>query len=63
MLTRRRLLALGLGGACGAAAAGAIGVDLVSRGILPGRAVLDELTGGCSVPQPQLAYAPLGPSF
>jgi len=61
-LSRRRLLAIALGGAA-AAAAGVTGAELISRGILPGKAVLDDLDGACSVPGPVLAYGPPGPSF
>ena len=61
-LTRRRVLALGLAPAAVLAGAG-IGVELVSRGILPGKTVLDTLDGACSVPSPALAYSRLGPSF
>jgi len=60
---RRRVLAVGLGGAAAVLAGGVAGVELVSRGVLPGKAVLDRIDGACSVPVPPLAYAPLGPSF
>lgn len=58
-LTRRRLLATGLG-------AGAVvvlgGGELISAGVLPGRETLDELDGTCSVSGPPLSFAPPGPS-
>lgn len=60
---RRRVLAAGLGGAAAVLAGGVTGVELVSRGVLPGKAVLDRIDGACSVPVPPLAYSPLGPSF
>jgi enterochelin esterase-like enzyme len=60
--TRRRVLALGLGGAA-ALAAGAAGLELVSRGILPGKTVLDRLDGACSVPGLSREFSPAGPSF
>ena len=60
---RRRVLALGLGGAAAVIAGGVTGAELVSRGVLPGKAVLDQIDGACSVPGPPLEYAPLGPSF
>jgi enterochelin esterase-like enzyme len=60
---RRRVLALGLGGAAAVIAGGATGVELISRGVLPGKAVLDKIDGACSVPAPPLEYSPLGPSF
>ena len=61
--TRRRVLALGLGGAAAVAAAGAVGVELVDHGVLPGKSALDRYDGACSVASPALAYSPLGPSF
>ncbi len=60
---RRRVLALGLGGGAAVIAGGVIGVELVSRGVLPGKAMLDRIDGACSVPVPPLEYSPLGPSF
>jgi len=60
---RRRVLALGLGGAAAVMAGGVAGVELVSHGVLPGKNVLDQIDGACSVPVPPLAYAPLGPAF
>jgi pimeloyl-ACP methyl ester carboxylesterase len=57
------VLALGLGGTAAVIAGGVTGVELVSRGVLPGKAVLDQIDGACSVPSPPLEYAPLGPSF
>jgi pimeloyl-ACP methyl ester carboxylesterase len=44
------------------AAAGATGLDLVSRGILPGRLELDQIDGGCSVARPALTFSPEGSS-
>ncbi len=60
--TRRRVLALGLGPAAVLAGAGVAGVELVSRGVLPGRSMLDQLDGACSVASPPLAYSPLEPA-
>ena len=54
---------LGLAPAAVLAGAGIAGVELVSRGVLPGRSLLSSLDGACSVPSPALAYSPLGPSF
>jgi len=45
------------------AGAGAAGLELASRGLVPGRTILDELDGACSVPSPPLAYTAPGPSF
>ena len=33
---------------------------LVSRGVLPGKSVLDDLDGACSVPAPHVSYRPAG---
>ena len=60
--TRRRVLVAGLAPAV-LAGAGIAGVELVSRGVLPGRAMLAKLDGACSVASPPLAYSPPGPSF
>jgi len=60
--TRRRVLTLGLAPAAVLACAAAGGAELVSRGVLPGRALLDGFDGACSVPEPPLAFAPPGPS-
>jgi pimeloyl-ACP methyl ester carboxylesterase len=57
--TRRRLLASGLGGAVCVAFAG---VELVDRGVLPGKQKLDELDGACSVSTPAETLGRLGPS-
>ena len=48
--TRRRVLTLGLGSAAALAAGGVTGLELISRGLLPGKTVLDNLDGTCSVP-------------
>ncbi|HEY1668047.1 MAG TPA: alpha/beta hydrolase-fold protein [Trebonia sp.] len=59
---RRRFLRYALGGVVAAAAAGATGFELVSRGVLPGKSELDQFDGACSVPAVSLAgYAPTGP--
>jgi pimeloyl-ACP methyl ester carboxylesterase len=57
--TRRRVLASGFGVAAGATVAG---LELVAHGVLPGRTVLDELDGACSVATPAETFAPVGPS-
>src|SRR5215468_6983769 len=57
---RRRVLALGLGGGAALATAGIAGIELVSHGILPGRTVLDQFDGACSVPSPPVEYGPPG---
>ena len=53
---------LGLAPAAALAGAGIAGVELVSRGVLPGRSMLDQLDGACSVASPPLAYSPLEPA-
>ena len=61
--SRRRVLAFGVGGAAAVIVGGVTGAELVSRGVLPGKALLDQVDGVCSVPVPPLEYAPLGPWF
>ena len=61
--TRRRVLTLGLASAATAAAAGITGLELISRGDLPGKSVLGTLDGACSVSAPALEFALSGPSF
>jgi S-formylglutathione hydrolase FrmB len=58
--TRRRVLGYGLGVAVGATAAG---LELVAHGVLPGRSVLNELDGACSVATAAETFAPTGPSI
>jgi enterochelin esterase-like enzyme len=60
--TRRRVLTLGLAPAAALVAGGVTGLELVSRGILPGKAMLDTLDGACSVPSPAATFASPGPS-
>lgn len=60
-LTRRRMLTLGLAPAAVLAVGG--GAELVSRGALPGRSILERLDGACSVVGPRLEYSSPGPSF
>jgi pimeloyl-ACP methyl ester carboxylesterase len=57
------MLGSGLGGVAALAVAGVTGVELVSRGVLPGKTVLDNVDGACSVPAPRLVSSPAGPSF
>lgn len=60
-MSRRQLLVAGLGGAVVIAGAGAGGVELVSRGVLPGKFVLDQLDGACSVSGPRWEFSRPGP--
>jgi enterochelin esterase-like enzyme len=52
---------MGAGGLA-VAAAGAGGLELVARGVLPGTSVLHELDGACSVASAPLVFSALGPS-
>jgi enterochelin esterase-like enzyme len=60
--SRRELLAWGVGVGVGVVGAGVTGVELVSRGVLPGRQVLLDLQGACALPRPLLAPSGSGPS-
>jgi predicted esterase len=59
--TRRRLLVWGLGATATVLGAGAVGESLVADGVLPGRQVLLNLEGACSVPVPTAVFSSLGP--
>ena len=61
-VTRRRLLYWLSGGIGAVVVGGAAGVELVNHGVLPGKQILDQLDGACSVPTPALSFAALGPS-
>lgn len=55
MNERRRLfLRYAVASMAAVAVAGAAGVELISRGVLPGKGELDELDGACSVDTPEL---------
>ncbi len=56
------MLTAGLAGAAAAGLAGAGTLELVARGVLPGRQVLDRLDGACSVASPPLRFTAPGPS-
>ncbi len=61
-VTRRRLL-YWLTGGVGTVVVGAVaGLELVSHGVVPGKQLLDQLDGACSVPPPALSFAVSGPS-
>jgi len=60
--TRRRVLSVGLGGLTGVTVAGAVGIELVAHGVLPGKQVLDNLDGACAVPMPPMEFGTPGPS-
>jgi len=61
--SRRRLIGVGAGAVVGLAAAGAGGLELVARGVLPGRTWLDQIDGACSVPHPPVTFSVPGPSI
>ena len=61
-LTRRRLLAAGIGTAT-VAAAGAAGLELIEHGVLPGKTDLAQLDGACSVAGPPITFGRLGRSL
>jgi len=42
--------------------ASAAGLELVSHGVLPGKQLLDQIDGACSVPAPALSFEAVGPS-
>jgi len=62
VVSRRRVLAWGLGGLGAAVVAGTGGAELILHGVLPGKSSLERLTGGCDVATPTLAEAAVGPS-
>jgi S-formylglutathione hydrolase FrmB len=53
---RRHFLRYGLSGAAVLAAAGVTGVELVNRGVLPGKALLNQLDGACDVPASRFTF-------
>lgn len=61
-VTRRRLLYWLAGGIGTVIVGGVAGLELVNHGVLPGKQILDQLDGACSVPAPDLSFATLGPS-
>lgn len=61
-VTRRRLLYWLAGGIGVVAVGSAAGLELVNRGVLPGKQFLDQIDGACSVPAPNLSFAAVGPS-
>jgi S-formylglutathione hydrolase FrmB len=61
--SRRTFIRNGLLTAAAFTAAGAAGAELISRGTLPGRSILDKLDGACSVPAPPAPRGPPGPSL
>jgi pimeloyl-ACP methyl ester carboxylesterase len=60
-VSRRKVLAWGLGGLAAVAAAGTAGVEAVLHDVLPGHSTLDRIDGACSVPATRPTSAPPGP--
>lgn len=60
--TRRRVLGTALAATAAMVGGGVGATEMVSHGVLPGKYVLDELDGACSVPSPPLDVTTLGPS-
>jgi pimeloyl-ACP methyl ester carboxylesterase len=56
------MLTVGLAGFAVVVAGGAVAVELVSHGVLPGGQELDRLDGACSVAAPPLRFSRTGPS-
>src|SRR5665213_439593 len=61
-VSRRHLLTWIAGGVGAVVVAGATGLELVSHGVLPGKQLLDQIDGACSVPTPALSFEEPGPS-
>jgi S-formylglutathione hydrolase FrmB len=53
---------VGFVGAAVVVVAGSVGIELISRGALPGKQLLDDVDGACSVAGPSPEFAPVGPS-
>ena len=62
IFSRRHLLKWVLGAAGVVIIGGASGVELVNKGVLPGKQLLDQLDGACSLATPPLDFAALGPA-
>jgi pimeloyl-ACP methyl ester carboxylesterase len=59
-VSRRRLLGWVAGGLGAVVVVGVGGVELVDHGVLPGKLLLDELDGACSVKAPNVVFGELG---
>jgi hypothetical protein len=62
-VSRRKVLAWGAAGLIAVAGAGAIGVELVDHGVLPGKTELDQLDGACSASSGPSVFSALGRSI
>lgn len=61
-VSRRQLLAWIAGGVGALVVAGVAGFELVEHDVLPGKYVLDQLDGACSLAVPVLSFGSLGPT-
>jgi pimeloyl-ACP methyl ester carboxylesterase len=61
--SRRNFLLYGVGTLATVLGLGAVGIELVRVGVLPGQQELHQLDGECSVAAPQLDFSALGPSY
>jgi hypothetical protein len=59
-VSRRGLLRWLAGGLGAVVVAGVVGVELVDHGVLPGKLLLDELDGACSVTAPKIDFGEVG---
>jgi S-formylglutathione hydrolase FrmB len=62
-VTRRTALRLGLAGIATLAGGGTLAFELVQHGVLPGKALLDEIDGACEVATAQFAFRAPGPQL
>jgi pimeloyl-ACP methyl ester carboxylesterase len=60
MVQRRHFLKWIVGGVGAVIVLGAAGFELVNHGVLPGKQMLDEIDGGCSVPATTLSFRSVG---
>jgi pimeloyl-ACP methyl ester carboxylesterase len=59
--TRRRVLTFGAATAAAVTVAGAAGIELISHQVLPGKRLLDQLDGACSVAAAPISSSTPGP--
>jgi S-formylglutathione hydrolase FrmB len=63
-LSRRAILACSAGAVAAVAGSAVAGLELVSRGVLPGKAELDRVDGACDLPAPAWSFTtPTGPTL
>jgi pimeloyl-ACP methyl ester carboxylesterase len=61
-MSRRRLLIQGAAGLAILGAGGSTAIELAELGILPGKHILDEIDGACSISSPPLKFTRPGPA-